>query len=311
MFIFDSISWQAGLMWFAVVGGLMLVNELTRSSKILSYLTYIVLPIVLTFFVWPKTAGADSSTGTWFHWVKVYSALAGVLGFMYLRYNKKAQQNKFWLTFPALILSINIFEAVMRDFQVFSQFRGEEFGTVINYVTMQGGSWNIMNGIAGILNILALSGWLGIFITKGKKYKDMIWPDMLWWWIIAYDVWNFAYVYNCVSDHAFYAGAGLLISCTIPAFFFGKGAWLQHRAQTLAIWMMFTMSFPAFSDTSAFAVQSSHNTTAMWIISALALIINLGLIVFHIYKIAKNKRNPLKEEVYFDTKPYAELAAKK
>lgn len=311
MFIFDSISWQAGLMWFVVVAALMLINELTRSSKWFSYVIYIALPIALSVLIWPKTAGPDSSTGTWFHWVKVYSALAGVLGFMYIRYNKKAAQNKFWLTFPALILSINIFEAVMRDFQVYSEFSGDKFGTVINFVTMQGGSWNIMNGIAGILNILALSGWLGIFITKGKKYNDMIWPDMLWWWIIAYDVWNFAYVYNCVSDHAFFAGAALLVSCTIPAFFFGKGAWLQHRAQTLAIWMMFTMSFPAFSDTSMFAVQSSHNTTTLTIISAIALAINVALIIFHVSKIIKGKRNPLAQEVYTGTKAYAELAAKK
>ena len=176
---------------------------------------------------------------------------------------------------------------------------------------MQGGSWNIMNGIAGILNILALSGWMGIFITKGKKYKDMIWPDQLWWWIIAYDVWNFAYVYNCVSDHAFFAGAALLVSCTIPAFLFGKGAWLQHRAQTLAIWMMFTMSFPAFSDTSVFAVKSSHNTTALFVMSALALSVNVGVIIFHIAKIRKSGRNPLKEEVYIDEPAYLALAAKK
>ena len=30
----------------------------------------------------------------------------------------------------------------------------------------------------------------------------MIWPDMLWAWIIAYDLWNFAYTYNCMSDHS-------------------------------------------------------------------------------------------------------------
>ncbi len=311
MFIFDSISWEAGLMWFAVLAGLMLVNEVTRSSKWFSYLVYIVVPIVLTLTVWQKTAGPDSSTGTWFHWVKVYSALAGVLGFMFIRYNKKAASNKYWLLFPPAILSINILEAVIRDFQVYSQFSGDAFGTVVNNMYMQGGPWNLMNGIAGILNILALSGWFGIFITKNKRYKDMIWPDMLWWWIIAYDLWNFAYVYNCVTDHAFYAGAALLISCTIPAFFMGKGAWLQHRAQTLAIWMMFTMSFPAFSDTSKFAVKASHDPIALYVVSGLALASNVAVIIWHIYKIAKTKRNPVTQEVYIDEPKYLELAAKK
>ncbi|MDA3868211.1 MAG: DUF5692 family protein [Salinivirgaceae bacterium] len=309
MFLFDSFPWYTALMFVAVIGGLMFVNEITRRSKWLSIGMYIALPVVLTLTLWQHTAGSDSSTGSWFHWVKVYSALAGVLGFMYIRYSKKASKNKYWLMFPPLILSINILEAVIRDFEVYSLYSGEMYGAVINGITMQGGAWNIMNGIAGILNILALSGWVGIYITKGK-YKDMIWPDQLWWWIIAYDLWNFAYVYNAVADHAFYAGAALLLSCTIPAFFFGKGAWLQHRAQTLAIWMMFTMSFPAFSDTSAFAVKSSHSETALWLVSGLALLSNVALIIYHVYKIRKNKRNPLTEEVYTDTRAYKKLAFK-
>lgn len=310
MFLFESIPWYSALMWFGVVAGLMLVNELTRSSKWFSYLVYILVPVLLTFLVWPKTAGPNSSTGTWFHWVKVYSSLAGVLGFMLLRYNKKAAANKYLLLFPPLILSINILEAVIRDFQCYALYSGESFGSIINHVTMQGGAWNLMNGIAGIINIITISGWMGIFIGKDKK-KDMLWPDQLWWWIIAYDLWNFAYVYNCVSDHSFYAGAALLVSCTIPAFLMGKGAWLQHRAQTLAIWMMFTMCFPVFVDDSMYAVKSSHNTTALLVVSGLALLVNIAILVFHSYKIIRLKRNPLKEEVYTDEAKYLEIAAKK
>ncbi len=78
-----------------------------------------------------------------------------------------------------------------------------------------------MNGLAGILSIVTISGWYGIFIGKDKN-KDMLWPDQLWFWIIAYDLWNFAYVYNCIPDHSFYSGAVLLLSCTIPAFFIKK-----------------------------------------------------------------------------------------
>ena len=51
---------------------------------------------------------------------------------------------------------------------------------------------------------------------------------MMWLWIIAYDLWNFAYDYNCVTDRAFY-NAALLITCSIPAFTIRKGAWAQHR----------------------------------------------------------------------------------
>lgn len=301
MFLFESIPWYSALMWVVVLIALMFFNEVTRRSKWAGIAIFLVLPFVLTVAVWPETAGEGSSTGTWFHWVKVYSALAGCLGFMAIRYVKGWGTNKYLLMFPPIILAINIMEAVIRDFQVYS------LNGMIDGVMMIGGPWNIMNGIAGILNIITISGWMGIVISK-DKYKDMVWPDMLWFWIIAYDLWNFAYVYNCVSDHAFYAGAALLISCTIPAFFIKKGAWLQHRAHTLALWMMFTMTFPAFVGDSKFAVDSSHNETALWVVSALALAANIAVFIYHIYKISKHKRNPLIVEVYSDLDAYKVIA---
>ena len=69
---------------------------------------------------------------------------------------------------------------------------------------------------------------------KKDGSKDMLWPDMLWFWIIAYDLWNFTYTYNCIPTHSWYAGFALLLAPTLCAFTLGKGAWLQHRAQTLA-----------------------------------------------------------------------------
>ena len=301
MFLFESIPWYSALMWVVVLAGLILVNELARRSKWFSILLFIALPLVLTFTVWPITASKGSSVGTWFHWAKVYSSLAGCVGFMGIRFIKGWDKNKYILLFPPLILALNILEAVIRDFQL------TNVSGLVDGVVMVAGPWHIMNGIAGIINIITISGWMGIFISKGKS-KDMMWPDMLWFWVIAYDLWNFAYVYNCVSDHAFYAGAALLISCTIPAFFIKKGAWLQHRAQTLGIWMMFVMCFPSFVDTSKFAVKSSHNETALMVVSSLALAFNVGVLVYHVYKIYKGKINPLKEEVYTELEAFKSVA---
>lgn len=291
MFLFQNISAVDWLVWLLVIGALIGLNELARANKWIALILFILLPISLTLFLWPTTAGAGSSTGTWFHWVKVYSALAGCLGFMAIRFIPKLQHNKWALAFPPLILSINILEAVTRDFQV-TNLHG-----MIDGVFMNGGPWNVMNGIAGIINIITISGWLGIVISKDHK-KDMLWPDQIWPWIIAYDLWNFAYVYNCVGDHSFYAGAALLISCTIPAFFIKRGAWLQHRAQTLAFWMMFTMSYPTFVTNSSFAVQSSHSNAALMIVSAIALTANVVVLIYHLYRIIKFRRNPLKDDVY-------------
>ncbi len=304
MFLFEVIPWYSALMWFVVLAGLIVMNELARLNKWVSLLIFLVLPIVLTFTVWIYTAVPGSSVGTWFHWAKVYSSLAGCLGFLAIRNIKSWGTNKYALLFPPFILAVNILEAVVRDFQAFS------FNGLVDGVMIIGGPWNIMNGIAGLINIITITGWMGIFIGRDHK-KDMLWPDMLWFWIIAYDLWNFAYVYNCVSDHAFYAGAALLISCTIPAFFIKKGAWLQHRAQTLGVWMMFVMTFPSFVDTSVFAVKSSHNTTALFVVSALALAANLAVLVYEVYKIIKTKRNPLKEEIYTDLAAYKQVAGLK
>ncbi|WP_062132472.1 DUF5692 family protein [Demequina aestuarii] len=299
MFLFGDISWQAGLMWFVVLGALIGLNEISRRGKWAGLFLFVAVPLALTVVVWPHTAGADSSTGTWFHWVKVYSALAGCLGFMAIRYIPRFATNKWALIFPPAILGLNILEACIRDFQVGAM----QADGIVDGVYMISGSWNYMNGIAGLINLVAITGWMGIYISKDKS-KDMMWPDMIWPWIIAYDLWNFAYVYNCVGDHAFYAGAALLISCTIPAFFIRKGAWLQHRAHTLALWMMFTMAVPAFVGDSQFSVEASHDPAALFTVSAIALAANLALAALQITKMVKRRKNPLKEEIYDDTAAY-------
>lgn len=302
MFLFESMPWYTAGMGLVCLCGLMIVNEVTRRSKWLALLTYLAFPIVMTVSIWQTTAGPGTPVGYWFPWVKTYSALAGVLGFMFLRYVKGMDQKKLLLIFPPFILALNIMEAVIRDFQCYG-IHGLADGLMI-----QGGPWNIMNGVAGILNIITISGWFGIYIGK-DKIKDMLWPDQLWFWVIAYDLWNFAYVYNCIPDHSFYSGLILLLSCTIPAFFIKKGAWLQHRAQTLALWAMFSLTFPYFADTSAFAVKSSHNTTALWVVSGLALASNIAVFVYHFGRILKHKKNPLKDEIYTDLKAYQDIIA--
>lgn len=304
MFLFESIPWHAWVAWFVVLGVLIGLNEVTRRWRGAAWAMFIALPIILTIFVWPTTAGAGSSTGSWFHWVKVYSALAGVLGFMALRYHPKLAANKWALAFPPAILALNILEACIRDFQVGAM----NVDGVVDGVRMISGSWNWMNGIAGLLNLITICGWAGIIISRSPS-RDMVWPDMMWFWIIAYDLWNFAYVYNCVGDHSFYAGAALLISCTIPAFFIKKGAWLQHRASTLALWMMFTMAVPAFVTDSAFAVRSSNDPRALFVVSLIALVANVAVFAWQLRTIIVRKRNPLTDELYDHTPQHAEILA--
>lgn len=303
--LFENAGVMGWVIWFIVLIGLMGLNELARAKKWSGILLFIALPVFLTIFVWPNSAamGNEFGTGNWFVWVKTYSALAGCIIFMGLRYFPKLQSKKWYLALPAAILAINILEAAVRDFQVFSF--GAWDGKVIDYLWTMSGSWNIMNGIAGLLNALAICGWAGIYISKDKT-KDMIWPDMIWPWIIAYDLWNFAYVYNCIADHSFYAGFALLLSCTIPAFFIKKGAWLQHRGHTLAFWAMFVMTIPQFAEKLA-KVPTTHNPKAFFIVSLVSLTANVALVGYQAFIIIKRKKNPLKDELYADTKAYKQI----
>ena len=297
-------DWAIGLF---VLFALMAFNELGRTTKWGGLVLFLIVPAALTIFVWPTTAAPDNEygTGTWFNWVKTYSALAGCLGFMAIRFIPGLAKKYWALCFPPLILAINILEACIRDFQCYAY--GAWNGAYIDNLWVMSGPWNIMNGIAGLLNIITICGWVGIFISKDRT-KDMIWPDMIWPWIIAYDLWNFAYTYNCIADHSFYCGLALLISCTIPAFFIKKGAWLQHRAQTLALWIMFVMTIPSFADRIA-PVATTHNPKAFFTVSLLALIANAALAIYQFNKIRKNKLNPFKYEIFADSKAYSQVIA--
>jgi hypothetical protein len=305
--------------WLVVFAALFCLNEVTRRFKWLGFCGFVVLPTVLSV-LW-FTVLRESTYTDWFHLAKVYSSTAGCIGFWCIRHlggkdkltgkEWRLSEKKWALCFPPLILAINICEAVVRDFQVGIQYVGG--GTLADeamYVI--GGSWNYMNAIAGILNIITITGWFGICIrakTKKDGSKDMLWPDMLWFWIIAYDLWNFAYTYNCLPGHAWYCGFALLLAPTICSFTVGKGAWLQHRAQTLALWCMFAQTFPAFQDAGTFSVQSSYNPTIYFIVSFAALAANVLVLIYMLYKAKKTGRNPYRADLYTDNAIYKKVRA--
>lgn len=324
MFTFHGTSsllmWVVWAIVFIVLFGL---NELSRRSKWIGFGCFVILPVVLSI-LWFTVLKGNTYTD-WFHLAKVYSATAGCIGFWCIRHLEgkrkdgthwKLSENKLALCFPPVILAINILEACARDFEVGMSYQVltqvVEEGTVDTVFSLMGGPWNFMNALAGLLNIITITGWIGICIRKktaNDGSKDMLWPDMLWFWIIAYDLWNFAYTYNCLPHHAWYCGFALLLAPTICSFTIGKGAWLQHRAQTLALWCMFAQTFPAFQDNSMFRVDSTYNPTISTLVSALALVVNIAVFVYMIYRIKKTKRNPYTQELYTDLPAYKKIRA--
>lgn len=325
MFVFNTLEGGSFLaafsMWIVVFVCLFVFNEVARRFKWMGFFSFVVLPVILTV-IW-FTVMKETTYTDWFHLAKVYSATVGSIGFWLIRHYEKKDKdgkviwrlatNKIALCFPPLILAINILEAVARDIEVGSTFWMINSGAIEGEIMgVLGGPWNYMNAIAGILNIITITGWFGIVIRKMSdkdKSRDMLWPDMLWFWILAYDIWNFVYTYNCIPTHSWYAGLALLIAPTLCAFTVGKGAWLQHRAATLAIWCMFAQTFPLFQDTGKYMVASTYNPTIYTILGALSLLVNLVVFVYMIMKVTKTKRNPYKAELYIDHPEYKAIKA--
>lgn len=277
---------------------LLFINEITRKSKTLSILAYGVLPVVLGALIFANVL--SSPTGkTWFGWVKVVSALLGVYGFMLIRFTKLGK-TKFAAIYPISILAINIAEAVYRELEIFMQYKTLQVDA--GGILVLGGNWNILNAIAGILCIVTLTGFAGVKVSKDKS-KDMIWPDMTWIYIVGYTLWNFAYVYNCISTRAMYAGFAILTTAIIAEMVFKRGAWLQHRAQTLALYAMFSLSVD-FQGSQYFRILPTYTETSLMTISVMSFAFNVGMFLFMLYTIKKYKKNPLKEDIYPHTKYY-------
>ncbi len=323
MFTFNYAAGATGAsvwgVWLLVFAVLFIANEITRRFKYAGFFAFVILPIILTV-LW-ITIFSETTYTDWFHLAKVYSSTAGCIGFWLIRHLKGKDkvggnewhlyEKKWALVFPPLILAINILEACVRDFQVGMQYSGGGI-TADDGVFVLGGPWNYLNAIAGIINIITITGWFGIVIrrkTAKDTSRDMLWPDMLWFWIIAYDLWNFTYTYNCLPTHSWYCGFALLLAPTLCAFTIGKGAWLQHRAQTLALWCMFAQTFPSFQDTGRWAVTSTYKSGIYWAWGIAALAVNVAVLIYMIIKIKKTGRNPYKGELYSDLSKYREIKA--
>lgn len=260
---------------------------------------------------------------SWFHYAKLYAATAGCIGFMMLKYKWKIGKTNWFKVFPFVIVAINILIAVVSDFE--SGVRGAmalaEYGDrwwlSSENVWLYGGWWNWVNGIAGILNILCMTGWWGIYSSKDKK--DMLWPDMTWCFIIAYDLWNFEYTYNNLPTHAWYCGLALLLAPTFANALWNKGGWIQNRANTLALWCMFAQVFPMFQDTSRFATipilysdgfmdaatrPAAADPTMQGVVALLALAANVICLAVIIKRSKQQKKNPYKNEIFTDQKDF-------
>lgn len=300
-FFFENYNLFTISTFLLILVVLVFLNEIVRRSKNSAIFFNCILPIIVVILVAFDIVQSPSSE-TWFGVVKTYSALLGVLGFMYIRYSKHPRSN-FLYVFPFFILAFNIIEAVYKDITVFMDYK--ELTVDAANIVVLGGSWNIINAIAGIILILTLTGFTTVFVSKNNT-RDMIIPDMLWWWIIAYDLWNLSYCYNSISTRSFYAGFTLLLASLLSELFLKKGAWLQHRAQQLALFGMFSLCVD-YQSLSAFGIIPTYNTSAWLVLSILSLTSCLMVLIYEIYVIIKYKKNIFKDPMYSHTNEYKKI----
>lgn len=297
-FFFTGYNLITIVSFIALVAVLIFLNEISRRSKITSILLYVAVPVVLFALIGFGVIGSPSAK-TWFGNVKTVSALMGAWGFMLIRFSKLGN-TKFTQIFPVTILGINIAEAVYRDIEVFLNYK-EMVVDDANLVQL-GGYWNLFNAAAGVLLLITMTGFMGIRVAKTSS-RDMVWPDQLWFWIVAYDLWNAAYCYNCISTRSMYSGMALLVACTLAEVLCKRGVWLQHRTQTLALFGMFSLAVD-YSSMPAFAIEASYRPAAWGALSIAAFLFNLGVFVYMMMQVKKTKRNPYTAELYTDSKAY-------
>ena len=340
--IYGAFSAYKLLGWLAAFLGLVILNEIGRRTKFGGILIFVAIPLALTvYFIAIYAAAAKGAEwalnnptyvhmNSWFHYAKLYAADCGCIGFMMLKYKWGSGAKEWFKPFPFIIVAINILIAVGSDFE--SAIKGamsvDGWWLSSEGVWLYGGWWNVLNGIAGILNILCMTGWWGIYSSKGRQ--DMLWPDMTWMFIIAYDVWNFEYTYLNLPTHSWYCGLALLLAPTFAAAVWNKGGWIQNRANTLAIWCMFAQVVPAFQDYSKFSVLPSvygdtydavgymdasirpitAHPQAQGVIAVASIVTNVVVLAFIIKRSIELKRNPYKNEIWMGTKDYEEAMAR-
>jgi hypothetical protein len=251
--------------WILILVVLLALNEIFRRFKWPTTIFYFILPFAL-IPLW-----ASHGVSYWFKWAKVYSVVTACIWFTCMRYTKLGKK-----IFPRLIaamfIALNITEAVTQDFSL-------------------GFAPNILNGIAGILSIVTLFyGWKGIHIDDSKE-RDMVWPKMTILWIIAYDVWNFVFVYLNFPGSVS-AQFMVILSCTIPSLFIKKGTWLQARAFTLAAWFMYYFTAPRFTESMQLHVP--RNASISLILASISIALNILCAVAFFKNVYNDKKATIK-----------------
>jgi len=212
------------------------MQELQRREPRFVAAFFLLLPPLLVPY-WARVYQTDL-----FHWVKLFSVIAGVLWFTALRHTRFGKVR--WAYYGVfVILAANILEAVLQDLSG---------GHLAHY----------LNATAGILLIVTLLDRLdSIQVNADSRFRDLEWGSMTLAWIIGYTLWNWTFVFLQypwnAGKHIAVLGAALLVGLQNPR------RWLQARAFTLGTYLILLFSFPGFIEAGADTRAWSTPTTEL------------------------------------------------
>ncbi len=182
----EHAIWQ-WLGWAIVFVGLILANEFARRSKVGGLIMFGALPAAMTVYCiaigvgvaqgqeWALTNPTHIYQNSWFHYAKVYAALAGCIGFMIIKYKWGRLGRAHWFrAWPFVIVAINILIAVVSDFESAYHFfvLGETTWVTSEGATQLAGWNNVFNGLAGLINIFCMTAWWSVYSSKDER--DML-----------------------------------------------------------------------------------------------------------------------------------------
>lgn len=201
--VFTQIYWMA--IYTLVIFG---VNELTTNSK-----KGTVLIALFPLLIYPLLM--QTTFNGWFNFIKFFTL---VFAFFYATFLRFVIHKRWALNLLALLLHINICEAMLRDFS----------------------SGNYLNLASGII-VLLLLYWptkLAISAPEGNRPAQITYP-VSWAAIIAYCAWHMCFIYGYKSgrgvqgDYVLLNVVMLAVPCLV-AYFRSTSDFFQSRLYTLS-----------------------------------------------------------------------------
>ena len=316
--IYGSTSATQLLGWVLVFAGLIIMNEIGRRTKAGGILIFVIIPIILTvYFIGMHLGAFGGASNTtmeymdgWFHYFKLYAADIGCVGFMMIKYKWGIGAKDWFKPFPWLIVAANIMIAVVSDlesavhaFAITGDLSGAWWASNEG-VFLYGGWWNVLNAIAGLINIFCMTG-CGVALLLAPTFANALWNKGGW-------IQNRA---NTLAIWCMFAQVFPLFQLSktfsvLPSVYGGAAA---KGYSALDLYDKAIAVYNSGVNTSNEVIADmgiTANPTAQGVVSILALVANVICISVIIKRSIEQKKNPYKNDIWVGTRDYEQAMAR-